>query len=79
MSSRKKVLIKHQIYPYSVSEIEDKYLEWVSEDKYMIINRVRTKKVQVRDSRKNKIISVDFLVESDYFALKCSKRGNDVY
>jgi len=37
------------------------------------------KEFRIRDSRKNKMISVKFPVESDYFALKCSKRGNDVY
>ena len=79
MFSRKSVLREYEEYGLSVPEIVDKFSQWVSEDKYMILNRVKTKEVQVRDSRKNKMITVKFPVESDYFALKCSKRGNDVY
>lgn len=47
---------------YSVSEIVDKYSEWVSEDTYMIFDRL--------DLR---------TYEHKTFAIKCSKRGNDVY
>ena len=50
------------VYDYSLSEIVDKYQEWVLDDRYMILNRI--------DLRTFK---------SDVFALKCSKRGNDVY
>ena len=63
----------------TVPEIVEKYRKWVSEDKYMILSRVKMKKYKIRDSRKNKPIIVEFPIESDYFALKCSKRGNDVY
>ena len=62
MSSRKKVLLYHQIFPYSVSEIVDKYLEWVSDIKYMILNKLNLA-----------------TFESEVLAVKCSKRGNDVY
>lgn len=55
------------------------YSEWVSEDKYMILNRVKLKTVKVRDSRNNRYFTVQHPVESETFAIKCSKRGNDVY
>jgi hypothetical protein len=77
--SRKGVLREYEEFGLSVSEIVDKYSEWVSEDRYMILNRVKMKTVRVRDSRKNEYFTADFPVESEYFALKCSKRGNDVY
>ena len=79
MFSRKSVLREYEEYGLSVPEIVDRFSQWVSEDKYMILNRVKTKEVRIRDSRGNKVITVKFPVESDYFALKCSKRGNDVY
>lgn len=79
MVSRKAVLWEYEQFGYSVPEIVEKYSEWVSEDKYMILNRVKMKEYRVRDSRNNKMFTVQYPVESDYFALKCSKRGNDVY
>ena len=79
MFSRKSVLREYEEYGLSVPEIVDKFSEWVSEDKYMILNRVKMKEFQIRDTRKNKLLNVRFPVESDFFALKCSKRGNDVY
>ena len=79
MFSRKSVLREYEEYGLSVPEIVNRFSQWVSEDKYMILNRVKTKEIRIRDSRKNKPIIVKFPVESDYFALKCSKRGNDVY
>jgi hypothetical protein len=60
--SRRGVLREYEEFGYSVSEVVDRYSEWVSEDKYMILNRM--------DLRTFK---------SDVFAVKCSKRGNDVY
>ena len=45
----------------------------------MILHREKMKEYRIRDSRKNKMIHYKLPVESDYFALKCSKRGNDVY
>ena len=62
MISRKLVFAKHRIYPYSVPEIVDNYLEWVSITTYMILNRLNL-----------------FTLEADTFAIKCSKRGNDVH
>jgi hypothetical protein len=47
---------------YTVPEIEERYTEWVSEVKYMILtcwNKIKWK--------------------NDVFAVKCAKRGNDVY
>ena len=79
MVSRKAVLRQCEEYGYSVPEIVDKYSEWVSEVNYMILRRVKMKQVQIRDTQKNKPLIVRFPVESDFFALKCSKRGNDVY
>ena len=79
MLSRKAVFREFEEYGLSVPKIVEKYSQWVSEDKYMILNRVKMKTVRIRDSRKSEYFNVDFPVESDYFALKCSKRGNDVY
>ena len=79
MLSRKAVFIEFEEYGLSVPKIVEKYSQWVSEDKYMILNRLKMKEYRIRDSRKNKMITVKYPVESDYFALKCSKRGNDVY
>ena len=62
MLSRKAVLREHKEFGYSVSEIEEKYLAWVSVVLYMIVNRM--------DLRTFK---------SEVFAVKCAKRGNDVY
>jgi hypothetical protein len=77
--SRKAVRREFEEYGLSVSQIVDRYWKWVSEDKYMILNRVKIQKVRVRDSRNKKFIIADFPVESDYFAMLCSKRGNPVY
>lgn len=46
----------------SIPEIEEKYRNWVSEDKYIILNRMNLR-----------------TFKSEVFAVKCSKRGNDVY
>jgi hypothetical protein len=62
LSSLRAVLRDEAVYDYSLSEIVDKYQQWVIDDRYMILNRI--------DLRTFK---------SDVFAVKCSKRGNDVY
>ena len=62
MLSRKAVLKEHKRRKYSVSEIVEKYSEWVSEDTYMIFDRLDLRNY-----------------EHKTFAIKCSKRGNDVY
>jgi len=62
MSSLRAVLRDEAVYGFSLSEIVEKYREWVLDDRYMILNRI--------DLRTYK---------SDVFAVKCSKRGNDVY
>ena len=62
MVSRKAVLMYHEICPYSVSEIVEKYCEWVSVVLYMIVNRMDLN-----------------TFKSEVFAVKCAKRGNDVY
>ena len=73
------VLRDEAVYDCSLSEIESKYLEWVRDIKYMILNRVQFKAFQIRDRRKNQFLSVNFPIKSETFAVKCSKRGNDVY
>jgi hypothetical protein len=60
--SRKAVLREFEEYGLSVPEIVKKYSEWVSEDTYMILNRINLR-----------------TYNTDVFAIKCSKRGNDVY
>jgi len=77
--SRKAVFSEFEESGLSIPQIVKKYTDWVSEDKYLILNRVKMKTERIRDSRNNEYFTVDFPVESDYFAIKCSKRGNDVY
>jgi hypothetical protein len=60
--SRRSVLREFEEYGLSVPEIVEKYSEWVSEDTYMILNRINLR-----------------TYNTDVFAIKCSKRGNDVY
>ena len=79
MHSRKSVLRQHQEYGLSVPEIVDKHSEWVSEDKYMILNKVEMKTFATRDNRNNKLLRFSLQNKSEIFAIKCSKRGNDVY
>jgi hypothetical protein len=62
MSSRKAVFREYEGYGLSVPEVVERYTEWESEDKYMILVRMNLK-----------------TLKSDVFAIKCSKRGNDVY
>ena len=66
-------------FNYSIPEIVDKYRDWVLDDVYMILNRARLKVFWVRDNEKNRLLSVSLPVKSKTFAVKCSKRGNDVY
>lgn len=47
---------------YSLEKIVEKYVDWVSEDTYMILTRWNKAKWK-----------------NDVFAVKCAKRGNDVY
>ncbi len=62
MYSRKSVVAEFEEYGLSVSQIVDRYWKWVSEVKYMILNRMNLRSFK-----------------SDVFAIKCSKKGNDVY
>jgi len=62
MSSLHAFLRDYIRFNYSVPEIEERYVEWVSEVKYMILTRWNKEKWK-----------------NDVFAVKCSKRGNDVY
>ena len=70
MSSLVAFLRDYVQYCYSVPEIVDRYVSWVSQDKYMILAR---SKGLYEDSLKG------FNFETEYFAVKCAKRGNDVY
>ena len=79
MHSRKSVHRQHQEYGLSVPEIVGKYSEWVSEDNYMILNKVEMKTFATRDNRTNKLLRFSLPIKSEIFAIKCSKRGNDVY
>lgn len=79
MYSRKSVFEEFEEYGLTIPQIVDRYWKWVSEIKYMILNRVKMKEFRIRDSRKNTMLNYGIPIESDYFALKCSKRGNDVY
>jgi len=45
----------------------------------MILRRVKFKTFRIRDSRKKQFMSYRLPVNSETFAIKCSKRGNDVY
>lgn len=49
-------------FNYSLDEIVSRHGDWVTDDKYMILNRWNKKKWI-----------------NEFFAVKCSKRGNDVY
>jgi len=62
MSSLHAFLRDYLRFSYSVPEIEERYVEWVSEVKYMILTRWNKMKWK-----------------NDVFAVKCAKRGNDVY
>lgn len=62
MASLNAFLRDYLQFNYSVSEIVERYVEWVSEDKYMILSRW--------DERE---------LRNEVFAVKCAKRGNDVY
>ena len=60
MVSLKAFLRDYIQFDYSVPEIVERYVEWISEVTYMILTRW--------DGSKNEV-----------FAVKCAKRGNDVY
>jgi len=101
--SRKALLREYDEYGLSVSEIVDKYSEWVSEDNYMILNRIETNVVVLKRNEygkyelfktpkekklfKGKVDGRYKILnpkgkesfKSEVFAVKCSKRGNDVY
>ena len=82
MVSRKAVLICHEIYPYSVSEIVDKYSGWVSQVQYMILNRIENNYVILKQNDgKHRVFNLvgKQAFKSEVFAVKCSKRGNDVH
>ena len=79
MVSLRAVLRDEAFYDFSLSEIEEKYQEWVQEDKYVILNRVQFKAFKIRDSRTNQYFSVRLPIKKETYAVKCSKRGNDVY
>lgn len=62
MGSLRYVLKEHARLNYSLDQIVEQYVEWVSEVLYMILTKWNS------DKWKN-----------DVYAVKCAKRGNDVY
>jgi len=60
MSSLHAFLRDYIQFNYSVPEIVERYVDWVSEVMYMILSRWNGS-------------------ENEVFAVKCAKRGNDVY
>lgn len=56
MSSLRVVLRDEAVYDYSLSEIVEKYQEWVLDDTYMILNKVQFKAFKIRDRIKNPCI-----------------------
>jgi len=60
MSSLRAFRRDYQRLQYEIPEIVSHYLEWVSDDRYMIMTRLRG-------------------LENETYAVKCAKRGNDVY
>jgi len=101
--SRKAVLREFEEYGLTVPEIVEKYCQWVSEDQYMIMNRIKNNIVVLKRNEdgkyeifktpkekkpftghvegKYKILNPKYMesFKSEVFAVKCSKRGNDVY
>jgi hypothetical protein len=75
MSSLRAVLRDEAVYDYSLSEIGSKYLKWVKEDKYMILNRQSLKDFKIRDNEKDRLISVSLPFKSETFAVKRFKLG----
>jgi hypothetical protein len=79
MSSLKAVLRDEANYDFPLSDIVKKYLQWVTEDKYMIFEKVFFKTFKGRDCRDNTTFTYKLPIKRETFAMKCSKRGNDVY
>jgi hypothetical protein len=70
MSSLKAFLKDYGQFSYSVDEIIERYVEWINDVKYMILSRRKNLR---EDSLK------EYTFENEVFAVKCAKRGNDVY
>jgi len=52
--SRKAVLREFEEYGLTVPEIVEKYCQWVSEDKYMILNRIKNNIVLLKRNEDGK-------------------------
>jgi hypothetical protein len=70
MSSLHSFLKDYTDYDYSQEDIIERYVEWISEDTYMILSKQK---------HLNEYSLKGYCIEVEYFAVKCSKRGNDVY
>lgn len=57
MSSLRAVLRDEAVYDFSLPEIVPKFVDWVRDEKYMILRRVDFKTFRIRDSRKNQYLS----------------------
>jgi len=65
-----KAFLRDNIQSYSLDEIVERYAEWEEDIRYMILTRLKN---YAEDSLKG----CDF--KNEVFAVKCAKRGNDVY
>ena len=62
MGSLRYVLKEHARHNYSLDQIVEQYVQWVSEVLYMILTKWNKEKWK-----------------NDVYAVKCAKRGNDIY
>ena len=82
MSSRKQLREEFEENGFDIHKLLQTYLEWVFDDKYLILVRYKSKTILVKNSNTNEILQInlpDPHDEAEVFAIKCSKRGNDVY
>jgi hypothetical protein len=65
-----KAFLRDNIQSYSLDEIVEHYIEWVKDDRYMILSRWK-------NCAEHGIKAWNF--KNEVLAVKCAKRGNDVY
>lgn len=78
-STLNEVAVSGSLGSLSLDWVVDRYTDWVFDDTFMIMSKVHKKDYFVRDSVKKRKFVCSEPVGVDYFAVKCSKRGNDVY
>jgi hypothetical protein len=82
VSSRKLLREDFEENGFDINKLLQTYLEWVFDDKYLILVRYKSKTILVKNSKTNEMLQIDLpdpQNEAEVFAIKCSKRGNDVY